>query len=72
MFSDCNALTQVNIGDVDFSQCTDMTNAFYNCRDLTVIPRLNTENCTKLVSIFYGSYNLVRVEGIDMKSVSGN
>lgn len=72
MFYNCNALTQVNIKDIDFSQCVDMSNAFYNCRDLTVIPRLNTGNCTKLVSIFSGANNLVRVEGIDMKSVSGN
>ena len=72
MFSNCKALTQVNIKDIDFSQCVDMSYAFSNCEDLTVIPRLNTGNCTKLVSIFSGSYNLVRVEGIDMKSVSGN
>ena len=72
MFSNCKALTQVNIKDIDFSQCVDMSYAFSNCIDLTVIPRLNTGNCTKLVSIFSGSNNLVRVEGIDMKSVSGN
>ena len=72
MFSNCKALTQVNIKDIDFSQCVDMSYAFSNCIDLTVIPILNTGNCTKLVSIFSGSNNLVRVEGIDMKSVSGN
>ena len=72
MFYNCYDLTQVNIKDIDFSQCTNMSDAFYNCKYLTVIPRLNTGNCTKLVSIFSGSNNLVRVEGIDMKSVSGN
>lgn len=72
MFAYCYDLTQVNIKDIDFSQCTNMESAFYNCKYLTVIPRLNTGNCTKLDSIFYGSTNLVRVEGIDMKSVSGN
>lgn len=72
MFAYCRDLTQVNIKDIDFSQCTNMASAFYNCNDLTVIPRLNTGNCTKLDSIFSGAYNLVRVEGIDMKSVSEN
>lgn len=72
MFNNCTALTQINIKDIDFSQCTDMASAFANCDGLTVIPKLNTGNCTKLDSIFSGSDNLVRVEGIDMKSVSGN
>lgn len=72
MFNSCTALTQVNIKDIDFSQCTNMASAFANCDGLTVIPKLNTGNCTKLGSIFYGSDNLVRVEGIDMKSVSGD
>lgn len=72
MFNNCTDLTQVNIKDIDFSQCTDMANAFANCDGLTVIPSLDTRNCTKLDSIFSGSSNLVRVEGIDMRSVSGN
>ena len=72
MFFNCEILTQVNIKDLDFSQCTNMASAFSNCDGLTVIPSLDTRNCTKLGSIFYGSDNLVRVEGIDMKSVSGD
>ena len=52
MFSDCKALTQVNIKDIDFSQCTNMSSAFYNCYSLTVIPRLNTGNCNNLYGIF--------------------
>lgn len=72
MFNNCAALTQVNIKDIDFSQCTNMANAFANCDGLTVIPSLDTRSCTSLSSIFYGSSNLVRVEGIDMRSVSGN
>ena len=72
MFSNCTALTKVNIKDIDFSQCIDMSYAFASCYGLTVIPRLNTGNCTKLDSIFQNSDNIVRVEGIDMKSVSGN
>ena len=72
MFSDCKALTQVNIKDIDFSQCTNMRSAFYNCYGLTVIPRLDTRNCDNLYGIFQNTDNLVRVEGIDMKSVSDN
>lgn len=72
MFTNCGALTQVNIKDIDFSQCTNISYAFANCQGLTVIPRLNTGRCNDLDGIFSGSYNLVRVEGIDMKSVSGN
>lgn len=72
MFNDCNALTQVNIKDIDFSQCTDMSSAFANCYKLTVIPSLNTGMCNNLQGIFEISDNLVRVEGIDMKSVSKN
>lgn len=72
MFNNCAALTQVNIEDIDFSQCTNMANAFADCDGLTVIPSLDTRNCTKLGAIFYGSSNLVRVEGIDMRSVSDN
>jgi hypothetical protein len=49
-----------------------MANAFANCDGLTVIPSLDTRSCTNLSSIFYGSSNLVRVEGIDMRSVSGD
>lgn len=72
MFYNCKALTQVNIKDIDFSQCTDMMGAFQNCYGLTVIPRLDTRVCNSLESIFQNTDNLVRVEGIDMKSVTGN
>lgn len=72
MFSNCIALTQVNIKDIDFSQCIDMSDAFAYCWGLTVIPRLDTRNCNNLQGIFYDCNNLVRVEGIDMKSVTGN
>ena len=72
MFYNCKALTQVNIKDIDFSQCTNMSSVFYNCYGLTVIPRLDTGRCTNLYGIFQNTDNLVRVEGIDMKSVSGN
>lgn len=71
MFQNCNALTQVNIKDIDFSQCIDMSRAFANCYDLTVIPSLDTGRCNNLQGIFEVS-GIVRVEGIDMKSVSGN
>ena len=72
MFDNCKALTQVNIKDIDFSQCIDMSDAFANCYGLTVIPSLNTGMCNNLQGIFYGSNNIVRVEGIDMKSVTDN
>ena len=72
MFNECNALTQVNIKDIDFSQCTNMSSTFANCYKLTVIPSLNTGMCNNLQGIFQGSDNIVRVEGIDMKSVSKN
>lgn len=72
MFYNCKALTQVNIKDIDFSQCANMGQAFSNCKGLTVIPNLDTRNCTYLSSIFSGADNLERVEGIDMKNVSSN
>ena len=72
MFYNCKALTQVNIKDIDFSQCTNMSYAFTNCYGLTVIPRLDTRVCDNLYGIFQGSDNIVRVEGIDMKNVSDN
>ena len=72
MFNNCNALTQVNIKDIDFSQCIDMSYAFASCYGLTVIPSLDTGRCNNLDGIFQNSDNIVRVEGIDMKSVSGN
>lgn len=72
MFYNCKALTQVNIKDIDFSQCTNMLGAFANCYGLTVIPKLNTGRCNNLDSIFQNCNNLVRVEEIDMKSVSRN
>lgn len=72
MFYSCDALTQVNIKDIDFSQCTDMSEAFAFCDGLTVIPSLDTGRCINLQGIFEGSAYIVRVEGIDMKSVSGN
>ena len=72
MFSNCTALTQVNIKDIDFSQCIDMSDAFAYCWGLTVIPSLDTGRCNRLDSIFYDCNNIVRVEGIDMKSVTNN
>lgn len=72
MFNKCKALTQVNIKDIDFSQCTNMLGTFANCYSLTVIPKLNTGRCNNLDSIFQNCDNLVRVEGIDMKSVNNN
>ena len=72
MFSNCTALTQVNIKDIDFSQCIDMSDAFAYCWGLTVIPSLNTGRCNSLDGIFYDCNNIVRVEGIDMKSVTNN
>ena len=72
MFYNCKSLTQVNIKDIDFSQCVDMSTAFQNCYGLTVIPSLDTGRCNDLYGIFEGSNNIVRVEGIDMKSVSNN
>ena len=72
MFNNCNALTQVNIKDIDFSQCIDMSYAFASCYGLTVIPSLDTVRCNNLDKIFQNSDNIVRVEGIDMKSVTGN
>lgn len=72
MFSNCTALTQVNIKDIDFSQCIDMSDAFAYCFGLTVIPSLDTGRCNNLQGIFQDCNNLVRVEGIDMKSVTGN
>lgn len=72
MFYKCDSLTQINIKDIDFSQCTNMSYAFCSCDGLTVIPSLDTRNCTKLDYIFNGSDNLVRVEGIDMKSVTSS
>lgn len=72
MFSNCTALTQVNIKDIDFSQCIDMSDAFAYCWGLTVIPSLDTGRCSNLQGIFYDCNNIVRVEGIDMKSVTNN
>ena len=72
MFSNCTALTQVNIKDIDFSQCIDMSDAFAYCWGLTVIPSLDTGRCNSLDGIFQDCNNLVRVEGIDMKSVTNN
>ena len=72
MFSGCKNLTQVNIGDVDFSQCTNMALAFSGC-PLSVIPNLDTRNCTRLDSTFPANYNLlVRIEGIDMVAVTNS
>lgn len=72
MFTNCDALTQVNIKDIDFSQCIDMSEAFAYCYGLTVIPSLDTGRCNNLQGIFENPGNIVRVEGIDMKSVTGN
>ena len=71
MFSSCNNLTQVNIGDVDFSQCTNMAFAFSGGH-LSVIPNLDTRNCTRLDNIFAANYKLVRIEGIDMVAVTNS
>lgn len=71
MFNGCNILTQVNIGDVDFSQCTNMAYTFYGSH-LSVIPNLDTRNCTRLDNIFSDNFNLVRVEGIDMAAVTNS
>ena len=71
MFSNCNNLTQVNIEDVDFSQCTNMAFAFSGT-SLSVIPNLDTRNCTRLDSIFSANYDLVRIEGIDMVAVTNS
>ena len=71
MFSSCNNLTQVNIGDVDFSQCTNMAFTFSGCH-LSVIPNLDTRNCTRLDNIFSANYTIVRIEGIDMVSVTNS
>lgn len=71
MFSGCSNLTQVNIEDIDFSQCTNMAYAFSGCH-LPVIPNLDTRNCTRLDSIFSTIGYLVRVEGIDMAAVTNN
>ena len=71
MFSNCNNLTQVNIGDVDFSQCTNMEFTFSGT-SLSVIPNLDTRNCTSLDYIFSANYDLVRIEGIDMVAVTNS
>lgn len=71
MFSSCNNLTQVNIKDIDFSQCTNMAYTFFGTH-LSVIPNLDTRNCTRLESIFAANYGLVRIEGIDMVAVTNS
>ena len=39
---------------------------------LSVIPNLDTRNCTSLDYIFSANYNLVRIEGIDMVAVTNS
>ena len=54
MFSECYALTSLNLSNFDTSKVTDMSNMFYVCRALTSLDlsNFNTSNVTDMSSMF--------------------
>ncbi len=72
IFSNCNELADINWENLDLSKATHLDSAFYGCDGLTIIPELNTSNCTNIDNIFGYANSIHRIEGLDVRSVTSD
>ena len=70
LFQNCSALKSMR-GDVwDFPVLTNALGLFYNCEELTDIPRLVTPRLENAASMFYNCRRLERIAYVDFQSVT--
>ena len=62
-FRDCKVLTNVNIEDLDLSECITLKECFYNCSGLTTVtfPATLSEDLTTIDGMFYNCSGLTTV-----------
>lgn len=62
-FRECKALTNVNIEDLDLSECITLRECFYNCSDLTTVtlPTTLSEDFTTIYGMFKNCSSLTTV-----------
>ena len=53
----------------DFEGITDMSNMFYECRELQIIPQFNTSNATNMYQMFYWCTSIQTIPQIDTSNV---
>ena len=62
--------TFTEVPDVfDFSNCTDMSDMFYNCFYLITIPQMDTSKMMCMDSMFHDCYSLTSIPQIDTSNV---
>ena len=54
----------------DTRNVTNMTNMFYRCSNLTIIPLLDTSNVTNMSYMFYGCSSLTTIPELDTSNVT--
>lgn len=54
----------------DTENLTDMTSFFYNCNNLTTIPKLNTSNVISMRTLFMYDENLLSIPKLDTSNVT--
>ena len=64
MFSDCKALTSLDLKNFNTQNVTNMSSMFYNCRALTSLDLKNfdTQNVTDMNSMFYNCRTLASLD----------
>ena len=74
MFYDKNSLKQIDFGNFDTSQVTDMSSMFYNCNNLTTLDvrNFNTSKVTDMRNMFESCKNLttLNVSGFNTSKVT--
>ena len=64
MFSDCNAITEINLSNFNTSLVKEMTSMFHNCRSLTslVLSNFDTSQVIKMNYMFVGCSSLISLD----------
>ncbi len=74
MFSECNSLTEVDLGDFDTANVTDMSGMFRSCASLTSLDLsgFDTSNVTNMSCMFSGCSSLTSLDlsGFDTSNVT--
>lgn len=64
MFRNCEDLTELDVSELDTSQCTNMQSMFLGCRALTEldVSKLDTSQCTNMQSMFQYLENITELD----------
>ena len=70
----CQKLTATNIDNLikfdDTSNVTNMSDMFYDCRNLTTIPLIDTSNATNMSNMFYNCERLTTIPELNTGNVT--